>query len=104
MYYWLLFWLIKYSTTHLSAIFSFCTKSVLESHTKQPHLGEKATGFKAQYHPEDMEVDAVVIWYEGHASYLGMPHHLSCASGIEWCQYGGGEVCGGHAGWANHPR
>ena len=63
---------------------------------RQPHLGERAKRLKAQYHPEDVEVDAAGIWDEGHANYPGRSLHLPRATGIVRCRDGWGEVSRRH--------
>jgi len=55
---------------------------------RQPHLGERAKLLKAEYRPDDVEVDAAGIWDEGHAHYPGRSVNLLCATDIERCRDG----------------
>ena len=63
---------------------------------RQSHLGEGAKLLEAQYHPEDVEVDAAGIWDEGHANYPGRSLHLPSATGIVRCWDEWGEVSRRH--------
>ena len=70
---------------------------------RQLHLGERAQLLEAQYHPEDVEVDAAGIWDEGHANYPGRSVNLPCATGIERCWNGLIEVSRRHISRPDQP-
>jgi hypothetical protein len=70
---------------------------------RQSHLGEGAIRLEAQYHSEDVEVDAAGIWDEGHAHYSGRSGNLPCATSIERCWDGLLEVSRRHTSRPDQP-